>query len=116
VLVFAKVILLFWGGWFVVVLSQLSTKFATRFERILVGSLEHIWNMRGTSLEQFILIVKELQGFVERAWNMRGTCVELGDGFGGGLGWIWAKKTPSRDGALVGLCFFVFHFSLTASF
>jgi len=41
--------------------------------------LEHVWNKRGTSLEQFILILRELQGFVERAWNMRGTWW----GFGG---------------------------------
>ena len=39
----------------------------------MVGSLEHVWNKRGTSLEQLTLILRELQGFVERAWNIGGT-------------------------------------------
>jgi hypothetical protein len=95
-LVFAKVILLFWGGLFVLVLSQLSTKFGTRgelisytsaliFPKIEIGGiwwgfsgvfgthLEHAWNIVGTIYIDCEGVTRFRGTGVEHAWNLGGT-------------------------------------------
>jgi hypothetical protein len=94
-LVFAKVILLFWGGLFVLVLSQLSTKFGTRFGGVFGTHLEQAWNIVGTIYIDFEIVTR-----------MRGTGVELAWNLGGIWGWIWGgvgdKKKHHRGMVVLG--------------